>query len=113
MGALTLGVIIEFIVWIVSILLLIIDGKIPFSRMKDAYINTPHFFVAGLLLMGGSLFVNIALTKVTIAELNIMGMFGFPVTIIAAYIFYKERPSIKEWIGILLIICSLFYMIIV
>ncbi len=110
MGALTLGIIIETTVWLVSIVLLVIDGKIPFAKIKNAYVKMSHFYVAGLLLVGGSLFVNIALTKISIAELNILGMFTFPITIISAFLFYKETPTIKEWIGIVLIITSILYL---
>lgn len=110
MGALTLGVIIEFVVWVVSTILLLIGGFKPFGRLKQVLTQTPHFYVAGLLLIGGSLFINIALTKLPIAELNILGMFTFPVSIVSAFLFYKEKPTIKEWIGIVLIIASILYL---
>jgi len=110
MGALTLGVIIEVIVWIVSVVLLLIGGFKPFGKLKQVLTQIPHFYVAGLLLIGGSLFINIALTKLPIAELNILGMFTFPVSIVSAFVFYKEKPTIKEWAGILLIIASILYL---
>jgi len=50
MGALTLGVIIEFTVWIVSIILLLVGGFKPFTRLKYVLTKTPHFYVASSLL---------------------------------------------------------------
>ena len=111
MGALTLGVIIEFVVWIVSAVLLIVGGFKPFGRLKQVLTKTPHFYIAGLLLIGGSLFINIALTKLPIAEVNIYSMFTFPVSILFARLLYGEKPTNKEWIGILLIIGSILLVI--
>jgi len=84
--------------------LLLIGGFKPFGRLKQALTQTPHFYVAGLLLIGGSLFINIALTKLPIAELNILGMFTFPVSIVSAFLFYKEKPTIKKALSIVKII---------
>ena len=111
MGALSLGVIIELVVWLVSIVLLLKNGSIPFKRLKEVLTVTPHFYVAGALLVGGSLFINIAITHLKIVEVNILGMVCFPVTILAAFMFYKEKPTLKEWMGMLLIVTSVIYSI--
>ncbi len=109
MGALTLGVMIELVVWMVSIFLLFMNGYTPFKRLKEALTATPHFYVAGSLLVCGSLFINIAIAHLTIVEVNIFGMICFPVTIMAAFVFHNEKPTLKEWMGILFIISSIIY----
>jgi len=109
MGALSLGVIIEMVVWIVSVFLLLKKGYKPFARIKEVLMSIPHFYVAGLLLVCGSLFINVAIARLAIVEVNIFGMVSFPVSIIAAYFFHNEKPSLKEWMGILFIVGSIIY----
>ncbi len=109
MGALSLGVIIELVVWMVSVFLLFKNGYTPFKRLKEALTATPHFYVAGSLLVCGSLFINTAIAHLTIVEVNIFSMVCFPVTILAAFLFHAEKPTLKEWMGILLIISSIIY----
>ena len=96
-----------------SVVLLFKNGYIPFKRLKEALTAMPHFYVAGCLLVCGSLFINLAIIKLPITELNILGMITFPVTIVSARIFYKEKPNLKEWAGILFIVISILYLIMV
>ena len=113
MGALTLGLVIESTVLFVAFILLLKRNKLHFIGMIIALTKTPHFFIAGLLLMMGSLFVNIALTKLSIVSINILGLFTFPVSIVSAFIFNKENPKLKEWVGIILIISSIIFLILI
>ena len=113
MGALTLGVIIELVVWMVSFVLLIKSGFMPFKRLNQVLTATPHFYVAGLLLVCGSLFINLAISHLTIVEVSVFGIVSFPVTIVTAFLFHNEKPTLKEWMGILFIIASIFYQLVV
>ena len=113
MGALTLGIVIETVVLLVALLLIIKCKKLSFKNFINAYTITPHFYIAGLLLMMGSLFINIALTKMSIATVNILGFFTFPVSIVSAYVISREISTIKEWVGIVFIISSIIFLVVV
>lgn len=113
MEALTLGLVIEGVVLLVAFVLILKCKKLSNKGMIVAFTKTPHFYIAGLLLMMGSLFVNIALTKLSIVSINILGLFTFPVSIISAFIISKENPKLKEWIGITLIVSSIIFLILV
>jgi drug/metabolite transporter (DMT)-like permease len=57
------------------------------------------------------LFINLAIAHLTIVEVNIFGMICFPVSIIAAFLIHNEKPTLKEWMGILFIVASIIYSI--
>ena len=111
MGALTLSLFIEATVLIVAFIILKTNTNTQINFRKA--FATQHFYISGLLLVGGSVFINIALSKLSMATVNILGLFTFPVSMFAAYLFNKENPTIKEWIGITLILASIILLIIV
>ena len=113
MGALTLSLLIECTVLVVAFIIIVANKKLSLHKFSLAFITTPHFYISGLLLVGGSIFVNIALTKLSIANVNILGMFTFPVSIIAAFIFNNEKPTIREWLGMFFITASILFLLIV
>lgn len=112
MGALTLSLLIESTVLIVSFVMLLQSKTVVQLNFKKAF-SIPQFYVAGLLLVSGSVLINIALTKLSIATVNILGLFTFPVSIFSAYLFSKEKPTKKEGVGIILIVASIIFLIIV
>ena len=66
-----------------------------------------HFFILALLLLGGTLFYNLAVQRVPILVLNITGSFTVTVSVLCGALFYKERLKPDQVVGILLLISSL------
>ena len=111
MGAFTLSLLIEGTVLALSFFMLLATKGIKPLRIAKAFAK-PHFYVAAVFLLGGSVFVNIALTKLSVVTINILGLLTFPVSIFFAFVIGREKPTFREWIGIFFIVSSILFFII-
>lgn len=105
-GPLVMSLFIETTVLVVSLLLLLFQKKLTKIDFIKSY-SSYHFFLSGILLVLGSVLVNLALCSLPIVLLNITGLLIFPVSILMAYLFNEEIPTIRAFVGIALIVLSI------
>jgi drug/metabolite transporter (DMT)-like permease len=65
-----------------------------------------HYLILAILLLGGTLFYNLALQHLSMLTLNIIGPLQTVITIGMGIFFYKEHLTIRQFIGILLILSA-------
>jgi drug/metabolite transporter (DMT)-like permease len=64
--------------------------------------------VQGILLVSGGLAINISYQYLPIMVINILIISSQLLSVLMGFMFFKERLSIKQWVGIVLIIASFF-----
>jgi len=64
--------------------------------------------LAGLLL-GGTFFINMAILITPITLVNILGNTTQLISLLLGLLWYKEKWTKKEWIGITIILATIFY----
>jgi drug/metabolite transporter (DMT)-like permease len=106
-GALPLSFILESSVTLMALFWAISDKKKNYSKPIFKKVQLRHYLVLALLLIGGTLFFNLAIQHISVFKLNLVGNFQFIVSIFLAITFYKERLSMQQILGILLIFCSI------
>lgn len=105
LGAISFALILETTVFICSLLLLRIENlkwSFPIHEIFDKYI-----LVLAILGFCGVLFYNLSLIYIPVTEASLMGVLTTVVSVIIASILYKERLTVKQYIGIALIIVAL------
>ena len=107
-GPLMMSLFIETTVLLVSFFLLLKQQKIAQINLIKSW-SSYHFYFSGLLLAIGSVFVNIALSSLSIVLINITGLLIFPVSIFMAFLFNNEIPTFKAFVGMALIILSILF----
>ena len=108
-GALPLAFILEFSVVITALIWIQISEK-EFFKIKTILSpkNRTHYFVLALFLLCGTLFFNLAVQKMPILVINIFGFFTLLVSISTGLLYYKEKLSLKQAIGILCLLISIY-----
>lgn len=66
-----------------------------------------HYFILALLAAGGTFFINLALINTPIAAINILSNTSQLVALLLAYLLYKEKLVLKQWIGVLSIFSAI------
>ena len=69
--------------------------------------NIKHYFILAALLVGGTLFFNLAIQQIPVLVINIFGNFTLVVSISAGIIFYKEKLTAKQAAGVILVVISI------
>jgi drug/metabolite transporter (DMT)-like permease len=64
--------------------------------------------VQGILLVAGGLAINISYQYLPIMVINILIISSQLLSVLMGFMFFKERLSLKQWVGIALIIVSFF-----
>lgn len=110
-GALPLSFILESCVSFMAFFWVILSKK-NIRQKSDSLplfgkIQLRHYTVLALLLIGGTLFFNLAIQNLSVFKLNLIGNFQCIVSIFLATDFYKERLSTQQILGILLIFLSI------
>ncbi len=110
-GALPLSFILESCVSVMAFFWVILSKK-NIRQKSDSLplfgkIQLLHYTVLALLLIGGTLFFNLAIQHISVFKLNLVGNFQYIVSIFLAIAFYKERLSTQQILGLLLIFCSI------
>ena len=108
-GAIPLAFILEFSVVITALIWIQISEK-EFFKTKTILSpqNRTHYIILALFLLCGTLFFNLAVQKIPILIINIFGFFTLLVSISTGLLYYKEKLSLKQAIGILCLLISIY-----
>jgi drug/metabolite transporter (DMT)-like permease len=107
-GPLGFSLIIETTAMLFGLVLIIKDGLLGklFQYVGSVHIQT--YIVQGILLVAGGLAINISYQYLPIMVINILIISSQLLSVLLGFMFFKERLSLKQWIGIVLIITSFF-----
>jgi drug/metabolite transporter (DMT)-like permease len=75
------------------------------------YVQAVHlqtYIVQGVLLVAGGLAINISYQYLPIMVINILIISSQLLSVLLGFMFFKERLSMKQWIGLILIVTSFF-----
>lgn len=72
-------------------------------------VNLKHYGVLAGLLIGGTLFFNLAIQGLPVLYLGLIGNLQIVIPIIIGYYFYKEHITSRQFAGVLLIIASVIF----
>lgn len=105
LGVISFAFILEITVFACSLILLRIENLIwsfPIHKIFDKYI-----LLLAILGFCGVLFYNLSLIYIPVTEASLLGVLTTVVSIIIASILHKEQLTVKQYLGIALIIIAL------
>jgi len=105
-GAIPLSFILEGSVMIMAFLWILLSGEQIKIKQLSNIKYLKHYIVLALLLIGGTLFFNLAIQKLSVFNLNIIGNLQFIVSVLLSILVYKENLSFIQKIGLLTILFS-------
>ena len=107
-GPLGFSFVIETTAMLFGLALVIKDGLFNqlLNYVKSIHIQT--YIVQGILLVAGGLAINISYQYLPIMVINILIISSQLLSVLLGFMFFKERLSIKQWVGLVLIIASFF-----
>lgn len=107
-GPLGFSFVIETTAMIFGFVLVVRDGLLNklFSYVKSVHIQT--YIVQGILLVAGGLAINISYQYLPIMVINILIISSQLLSVLLGFMFFKERLSLKQWAGLILIVISFF-----
>jgi drug/metabolite transporter (DMT)-like permease len=107
-GPLGFSFVIETTAMLFGLVLVIKDGLLSqlFNYVKSIHIQT--YIVQGFLLVAGGLAINISYQYLPIMVINILIISSQLLSVLLGFMFFKERLSLKQWAGLVLIIASFF-----
>ena len=107
-GPLGFSFIIETTAMLFGFVLVIRDGLLGklFDYVKAVHIQT--YIVQGILLVTGGLAINVSYQYLPIMVINILIISSQLLSVLLGFMFFKERLSWKQWIGLVLIMISFF-----
>ena len=107
-GAIPLAFILECCVTITAFAWMALSKSNEFKREPPFSVcNIKNYIVLAILLVGGTLFFNLAIQQIPILVINILGNFTLVISIGASIIFYKEQLTKKQAVGIGLVVLSI------
>jgi len=74
---------------------------------RFSFMNIKHYSILSGLLIGGTLFFNLSIQRIPILVINILGNFTLITSILVGILFFKEKLSAKQIIGVLLLLLSI------
>ena len=107
-GPLGFSLVIETTAMLFGLVLVIRDGL--FKDLFE-YISAIHilkYLQLGFLLVAGGLAINVSYQYLPIMVINILIISSQLLSVLIGYLFFKERLSPKQWMGLALIIISFF-----
>jgi drug/metabolite transporter (DMT)-like permease len=107
-GPLGFSLIIESVAMLFGLVLVVKDGL---SNQLVSYLKAIHlkaYLILGALLVIGGLAINMSYGYLPVVVINILIIGSQIISVLIGYFIYKERLSIKQWIGLALIIASFF-----
>ncbi len=107
-GPLGFSLIIESVAMLFGLVLVVKDGL---SNQLVSYLKGVHlkaYLILGALLVIGGLAINMSYGYLPVVVINILIIGSQIISVLIGYFIYKERLSIKQWIGLALIIASFF-----
>jgi drug/metabolite transporter (DMT)-like permease len=107
-GPLGFSFIIETTAMLFGLVLVVRDGLLRklFNYVQAVHIQT--YIVQGILLVTGGLAINISYQYLPIMVINILIISSQLLSVLLGFMFFKERLSLKQWIGLVLIMISFF-----
>ena len=107
-GPLGFSFVIETTAMLFGLVLIIKDGLLSslHKYIKATHIQT--YIVQGILLVAGGLAINISYQYLPIMVINILIISSQLLSVLLGFMFFKERLSLKQWFGLILIIASFF-----
>lgn len=107
-GPLGFSFVIETTAMLFGLVLIIRDGLLAsvHQYIKSTHIQT--YIVQGILLVAGGLAINISYQYLPIMVINILIISSQLLSVLLGFMFFKERLSMKQWVGLVLIIASFF-----
>jgi drug/metabolite transporter (DMT)-like permease len=107
-GPLGFSFVIETTAMLFGLVLIVRDGLLGqiFKYVKSIHIQT--YIVQGILLVAGGLAINLSYQYLPIMVINILIISSQLLSVLLGFMFFKERLSIKQWIGLIFIIISFF-----
>lgn len=107
-GAIPLAFILECCVTITASLWILFTKSLFFKNTEGSSAkNIKQYLKLASLVVGGTLCFNLALQKMPVLLLNVLGNFTLAVSVIIGLLFYKEKITIKQAVGISLIFISI------
>ncbi len=107
-GAIPLAFILECCVTITACLWIVFTKSLLLKNVEGLSAkNIKHYLILASLVLGGTLCFNLALQKMPVLLLNVLGNFTLAVSVIIGLLFYKEKITIKQAVGISLIFISI------
>lgn len=107
LGVIPLSFILECSVTIVAVIWSFIHLKENRQTVLFNAVQIKHYGVLAGLLIGGTMFFNLAIQQASVLQLNVIGNFQFVVSILLSLLIYKERLTLTQLAGISLVLLSL------
>ncbi len=108
LGAIPLAFILECCVTITALVWMLLSKSGSIKKNEQLSVkNMKHYFILAALLVGGTLFFNLAIQQIPVLVINILGNFTLVVSISAGLLFYKEKLTVKQIAGISLVVISI------
>jgi len=112
-GPLGFSLIIESVAMLFGLALVIKDGLFNQIITYLKFIHIRAYLILGALLVIGGLAINMSYGYLPVVVINILIIGSQIISVLIGYFIYKERLSIKQWIGLALIIASFFVVAVV
>jgi len=107
-GAIPMAAMLEATVTLAALVWMLIQPMEGFrKKVIFSITNLRNYIVLAFLLIGGTLFFNLAIQQIPILVANVLGYFTIVVSIITGILFYREKLNYKQVSGIALIIVSI------
>jgi uncharacterized membrane protein len=106
-GALPLSFILESSVTGTACLWILLKQKNQKSTTLISSSSVKHYLILASLLIGGTMFFNLAIQQVSVLNLNILSNLQFAVAVLLGIILYREKVSLNQFLGILLIFSAI------
>jgi drug/metabolite transporter (DMT)-like permease len=107
-GPLGFSLIIESVAMLFGLVLVLKDGM---ANQLLSYLKWSHlkaYLILGALLVIGGLAINMSYGYLPVVVINILIIGSQIFSVLIGYFIYKERLTVKQWLGLALIIASFF-----
>jgi drug/metabolite transporter (DMT)-like permease len=106
-GALPLSFILETAVTAVAFVWVLTRKEKRSTVKLLSQAQLKHYGILAVLLIGGTLFFNLAIQQVSVLSLNLIGNFQFVVSILLGMLIYREKLTPRQFMGIALILLAI------
>lgn len=107
-GPLGFSLIIESVAMLFGLVLVIKDGLLYQLTTYLKLIHVKAYLILGALLVIGGLAINMSYGYLPVVVINILIIGSQIISVLIGYFIYKERLSMKQWVGLAFIIASFF-----
>jgi drug/metabolite transporter (DMT)-like permease len=107
-GPLGFSLIIESVAMLFGLVLVIKDGLLNQLTTYLKFVHIRAYLILGAMLVIGGLAINMSYGYLPVVVINILIIGSQIISVLIGYFIYKERLSMKQWVGLALIIASFF-----